>query len=476
VKLRPLTVLLFLFAVSFTFFALQSGDVMMYLSLARDFLLKGEWPSHDPYLYSLTGADLHIEHEYLSYLIFYGAWALGGVSGLIFLKMLIYMVLFAIVLRKEPREQTQAALWMALWILAVQAGSFRFIERSSIFSDLLCIALVAILIEQTKITRGLVTGLTLMFVFWVQVHPGFPIGVVLLGAWAAYHSVRTPGFLNARVAWLLLPVAALMLNPIGIEGLLYPFRFAFHEAEVLKRHNFEWMPAYHPAFRWAPETLAFWALALAVIALVWRERAWFTLRALFALIAIVLAVQAVRFIPWASFALLIVVKPWARFRLRGRAEKLGVPVLVAVMAIVAVKNLVWGYESSSGFRSPKLTLDANFFPIETLRFLKTTPNPHGGRLYNAHDFGGYMIWESYLPIFHHGFVTDMDFYENDVVGIFKSPERFFEVAKKYNWTELLVDKHGSYPYFYKILSPLPDWKIVAEDDASYLIYYLPGGN
>src|SRR5665213_4635165 len=66
--------LLFFFALSFTFFAIQSGDVLMYLTLARDFLVHGEWPTVDPYLYSLPNAQLHIAHEYLSYFIFYGAW------------------------------------------------------------------------------------------------------------------------------------------------------------------------------------------------------------------------------------------------------------------------------------------------------------------------------------------------------------------------------------------------------------------
>ena len=67
----------------------------------------------------------------------------------------------------------------------------------------------------------------------------------------------------------------------------------------------------------------------------------------------------------------------------------------------------------------------------------------------------------------------MDFYEHDAAGVFESQARFLELAAKYRWSMLLVDKHGSYPYFYKILSPLTNWKIVAEDEASYLIYDLP---
>jgi hypothetical protein len=70
-------------------------------------------------------------------------------------------------------------------------------------------------------------------------------------------------------------------------------------------------------------------------------------------------------------------------------------------------------------------------------------------------------------------MTDVAFYENDVMGVFRSQRRFLELAAKYNWTMLLVEKHGNYRYFYQILAPLPEWKIVAEDEAAYLIYRLP---
>lgn len=467
-KIKVTSGLLFLFALSFTYFAIQSGDVLMYLTIVRDYLIHWEWPATDPYLYSLPAAHLHIAHEYLSYFIFYGAWKLFGMAGLIFLKSGILALIFICVLRSGPRDKNSSTLWMSLWILAVLAASFRFIERTSLFSDLLTVLLVAWLIEARQITRHLITGLTLMFLFWVQVHPGFPIGLALVALWAIYQSWVDPKFEKRKLFWLLLPVAALTLNPIGIEGALYPIRFAFNEARVLKHHNFEWFPTYHPAFRFTPEVIAFWGLLLATFFLIMREKAWLTKRGIFSMFAAACGIQVVRFVPWVSFALLITLKPWAELKFR---PKILLPVLSILMAIISVKNFAFGYTGSSGPRTPYLSLDKNFFPIETLKFLRA--HPIAGRVYNAHDFGSYLLWEGFRPIFHHGFVTDMDFYENDVVGIFKSQERFLEVAKKYGWTVLLVDKHGSYPYFYKILSPLPEWKIVSEDDASYLIYYLP---
>jgi hypothetical protein len=236
----------------------------------------------------------------------------------------------------------------------------------------------------------------------------------------------------------------------------------------LKLHNFEWFPTYHPAFRFAPEVLAYWCLLISTLFILGREKMWLSLRGIFILFVMICGIQAVRFVPWTSFALLLLLKPWAEFRVKFRFMR---PALAVLMALAAVKNLATGYTGSSGDRKPRLALDSNFFPDKTLDFLRANPIP--GNLYNAHDFGSYLLWQNIRPIFHHGFVTDMDFYRNDVVGVFKSQASFLELAKKYNWTKLLVDKHGSYPYFYKILSPLPDWKIVSEDDAAYLIYLLP---
>lgn len=466
---RLTTGLLFLFAMSFTFFAIQSGDVLMYLTLARDHMMNWEWPSRDPYLYALPNAELQIAHEYLSYFVYYGAWSVFGFGGLTLVKMVMLAILFALVLRSPEREQNASPLWMGLWILAVLAGSFRFIERSSVFSDVFLILLVYWLTQEKQITKSLVIRLTGLFLLWVQLHPGYPLGLVLIAAWAGWNFVFNREFERKRLPWLLLPIAVLILNPEGIDGATYPFRFAFHEAQVLKLHNLEWFPTYHRAFRFTPEMCAYWALLAAALVILWREKAWLTLRGFLILLIAANGVQTVRFVTWASFALVMLLKPWATFRLR---TKYLYWILAVIMLGVSIKNFTTGYTGSSGPRKPRLGLDANFFPEKSLKFLREHPIP--GQLYNAHDFGSYLLWEGYTPIFHHGFVVDMDFFEKDVVGIFRSPEAFFTVAKKYNWTKLLVDKHGSYPFFYKVLSPYPDWRIVAEDDSSYLIYYLPG--
>jgi hypothetical protein len=465
-KLTP--ALLLLFALSFTFFAIQSGDVMMYLALVRDFLLHWEWPASDPYLYSLEGAELHIAHEYLSYFLYYYAYQGLGYFGLTLVKMILFGAVFLLVLRAPPRTNQTSPLWMALWMVAVLASSFRFIERTSILSDLFLVLLVSWLLEERQITNRFVAKLTVLFLVWMQLHPGYPLGLVAIGIWAVWHSWFTPEFKKARLPWLMLPALVLLINPLGLEGAIYPFKFALHEARTLKLYNYEWFPTYHAAFRSTREIIAFWILLAATLFLVWRERAWLSLRGCLALFVAASGVMAIRFVPWSSFALLVIVKPWTELR---RPFRLLSPALAIVMAILAIKNVTVGYTSSSGPRIPRTGLDESFFPITTLEFLKANPIP--GELYNSHDFGSYLVWRRQTPIFHHGFVTDMEFYENDVVGVTSSQQQFLDLAEKYNWTKLLIDKYGSYPYFYGILSALPDWKIVAEDEASILIYRLP---
>jgi len=98
-----------------------------------------------------------------------------------------------------------------------------------------------------------------------------------------------------------------------------PFEFALHEAQTLKLYNFEWFAAYHPAFRFAPEVIAFWLLSVAALTLIARERALaeFYERGLLSS-ALYFAITTVRFIPWASFAILLAVKPWSGLATCGR--------------------------------------------------------------------------------------------------------------------------------------------------------------
>jgi hypothetical protein len=266
------------------------------------------------------------------------------------------------------------------------------------------------------------------------------------------------------------PAAAPLLNPDGWRGYVYPLTFALNEGRVFALYNFEWFAAYHPAFRFAPETLAFWIFGLLALALIYRARGWRELRAWFILFALVIGTRAVRFIPAAVFIGLLALRPWANLeyiRVPRWASAIGLTLLLAL----SMKNFARGYQSSSGPRQPGLEFDPAFFPRENLRVLREHRLP--GRLYNSHDFGAALIWEGLAPVFHHGFVTDVEFYRDEVIGALRSPAEFFALAAKYDWTMLLIEKRNAYRTFHAFLKDRPEWKIVGEDAASYLIFKMP---
>jgi hypothetical protein len=416
----------FLFAVSFCFFPIQSGDVMMYLNIARDYILEGEWRQLDvhQYLYPATDGQLHWHHEYLSSFIFYMAWWLGAWKGLIFFKAALVGTAAWIAARSE--QEDSGPWWAALWALAVLAASFRFIERSSLFSDLLTVLILALLLKKRRLTNRLLIQLIVIFWLWIQLHPGFPLGFGLLGLWM---------FWNRQWSWRLGLIPAVMLaNPDFAEGLLYPFRFAFSEGQVFRSYNYEWLPAIREPFVFSREVLAFWFLSATATWFLIRAKAWREISA--ALFMFLMAANAVRFLPSAALVIAYCTKPYLP-RTFPRAR----PFALAILAMIALKNISWGYSSSAGFRPAGFGLDPSVFPSKTLEILRQLPKT---KIYNSHDFGAYLIWLGIKPVFHHGFVTDMAFYKNEVIGGLSSPERFFALAEKYRWQVLLVDRNSAY--------------------------------
>ena len=454
------TLILFTFAMSLTAFAVQSTDVLMYLALARDFIFGSARGDVDPYLYARPDATLTWTHEWLSYVIFHAAWITGGVVGLIALKMSVLGLTFARVLRHDDRAPSP--LWAGLWVLGMTAASFRFIERSSAFSDLALVILAGEVLTARAWSRGLALRLTLLFSVWAQLHPGYPLGFALLGLW----------MLNRRAWswWVLGPIAAPLLNPDGWRGYIYPLTFALNEGRVFKLYNFEWFPTYHPAFRFAPESLAFWTFALVALTLLYRARAGRDLRTWLVVFGLACGTLAVRFIPFAVCLSLLVLRPWSQL------EYLRIPRWASALALtcllaLSIKNFARGYQSSSGPRLAHFDFDPAFFPDDNLRLLREHRLP--GRLYNSHDFGATLIWNGFAPVFHHGFVTDVAFYKDEVIPAMSSADDFLRLAAKYDWTMLLIEKRNAYRKFYEFLKDRPEWKIVGEDGASYLIYKIP---
>jgi hypothetical protein len=484
---------LLLLPFALSIFAIQSDDLFMYFNLAKYYFQNGSLPTHDVFSYAYPDSALHTMHQWLTYFVYYGFWNMGdlianlfgasanqtiSIASVILLKAAIVTATAALALNgfltvQKSRHQIKfPPIAYLLFALATYAASFRFIERGSLFSDLFAIFLIFYLVNQTQITKKLIITLTFLFLLWIQLHPAYPIGLLFLFAWTIYNFSANKDFRNLKILALGISVLALLLNPEGLRGVLYPFEFAIESAPVFKQFNLEWMPTFDRVYWKAPEVICFYLLAALSILSFVIKRPKFSVDTVFWVLSIVLGFYAMRFTLWSSFAIFGLSARWTVFpQIKIQSTRFH-KVVNGILAAVSVAVLIFGYPSSSGKRLAQITLDPKFYPEQkTIEFLKQHQIP--GQLYSAHQMSHYLIWSGIQPIYHHGFSTYMPLYRDELMQLEKNQNAFTNLVLKYNWTKFFVDKAASYKVFYNYMLSDPHWQIVAEDDASYLIYYLP---
>src|SRR5262249_37627643 len=184
----------------------------------------------------------------------------------------------------------------------------RFIERSSLFSDLFTAVVLALVLAHRVTPNRSRYALPFIFLLWANLHPGFLTGLAICVAAVLWDvlRVREPSVRNFALC-----VAASGLscvaNPGGISGMLYPLRPFFDPSwQVYREHNYEWMRTFYPPYAGSPAVIAFYfivliGLVLAIVAL--PRRPWFELTVLVMLTG--QGLSAFRFVPTASFSLAV---------------------------------------------------------------------------------------------------------------------------------------------------------------------------
>ena len=205
-----------------TWFPFRNNDLWWQLAAGRWMARHRSFMAGDPF--SFTGfMGSWIDNEWLSQVIFYGTWSLGGVSTLLVLRGLLYTLLFVVVRGYLSACRAPSTLLPAL-VVGI-AGSYQWWElRPSVFSLIGTMCLLWVLEHFRRTGRKLWLVLPL-FVLWANLHPGFVFGLAvlfavtiavwlepLLGAWPRWttHGSRMPLLLAAAGA-----AGATLVNPYG---------------------------------------------------------------------------------------------------------------------------------------------------------------------------------------------------------------------------------------------------------------------
>lgn len=355
------------------------------------------WKTHsiprvDPFSFT-THAHAWTAHEWLAQLTMYGAWKFGGYTGLMLWLCVVPSVLFVLlyVLCSLYSGNAKVSLIGGLtgWFFATVGLAVRPMIIGYIF---LVVELLLIHLARTRSRRWLI-ALPPLFAVWVNCHGSYVLGLMVWGVfWCCSFFDLSLGSLACRrwpaedCRWLGLAgifcIAALLLNPLGIRLLQYPFNVFLHQTNGLAYVD-EWRPPNPDDVR----TLGLFAVAGIVFLLALLRRVEFRLEEVLLLaIGFGMAVRHQRML----FVFGILAAPLVSRLLSGAWERYDprrdhrIANSVVMLASIALMFAVFPT------RAQLQQQVATTSPVRAVDFIRRTGLK--GPMLNDYGFGGYLIW------------------------------------------------------------------------------------
>ncbi|MFZ0684360.1 MAG: hypothetical protein WAM89_02355 [Terriglobales bacterium] len=372
-------------------------DLWWHLRAGQWIVETGHVPHVDSFSFTRAGQPW-VAHEWLSEVVFYELWKLGGPVALIVFSALVTSAGFMVLFWRCAAQAQWAAAATALGALAA-ASSWG--VRPQMFTFTLA-ALLLWLLERGESRPGLLLWIPPLFLLWLNLHAGFALGPALLLAYGAGILFETAfghtPWQQARpiVVRVLLVVAACLalvpLNPNGAKLYRYPF-------ETLSSHGMrsliaEWgSPDFHRGL-YLP-LLAVWLLLLVVFASGRARPKWRVFVPL--LLTGFAALDAARHIP---IFILLAIPVIAAALPAGAGAVTALPRrLVATrfrpifnLAVIVLTGALVLAKWSSLARNEDAK-EAEMFPREAVAFLHSGDYPRD--LFVDYDWGGYVLWKLY---------------------------------------------------------------------------------
>ena len=424
---------------------IANNDLGFHLRTGQAILESGHLPEGDVYSHTAPGAP-YVDQEWLTQLLFHAVETSPfGTDGVAVLCAAAAAGTFLLLLRIMPGP---FLLNLAILLLVTPLAQSHFHARPHVLGWLL----IAVLLHFQ--VRGPAWRIPILLALWANLHASFALGVVL----AAFHFLERRQF-----AWLAASLLAPLLNPYGWH--LYGFLLMLKDLPLDMIREFE---------PYAPLTGYFWVWTaytgalLAGLALRFRKEgqcpAWEVLPA--AGLGI-LGFTGARYAPVAAFCLApLQSRLWAPWN-PALTGGLGRAVAAGLAAVTVTLATLMACLGGAG----RLGIDAERLPVGATAFLLGSPLE--GPLYNAYDYGGYLIWKAWprFPVFVDG---RMDVYRGaplaDYRAISRADPGWEAIAARRGVRCFLVDlEHPIAP----TLCFHPDWEPVYYDHNA-LVYVRKG--
>lgn len=385
-------------------------DFWWHLATGRYMVAQHTIPTHD--VFSLTARSHRwITHEWLTELLFYGGWVLGGFRLLMLGTAVVITTAFYLVYLAARERGAPAILAAPLILLAALASAHTWGARPQMLS-LLLTAVYGLALTRMVVRRqaGPPLYLPALMVLWVNLHGGFIFGLALL-------SIATTGYLLQDLATAVrqaptdreragaghadfgrcalvvaLTALATLANPNGLAGALYPLSYLGNNAST--RYIAEWVsPDFHKVQYQLFEAL----LLIVVIGALGSPRRARLCDILMLLPFTYLAFQSVRNINLfcvivtplaAELAFGMLPASWRARRITRALSPRIALINCGFAAVIAAFVLV----GIAGKLQPgaQARAEAEGFPSGAIRYVQAHQLPARG--FDSYNWGGYLIW------------------------------------------------------------------------------------
>ena len=397
-----LSFLVIAFALLMAVEKVHNNDIWWHLKTGQWILETGKIPVTDPFTFT-TPEAAWTPHYWLSDVLFAVVFRVSGLGGLILFKAFVIAAAFFIIYRLMIRQGVNLLVAVAVVMLAVFIGHFRFLLRPHVFMFLLSAAFFRVLsLEGGQRNLKLLWLLPLMLL-WVNLHGSFFLGLVLTGCLLAekllttgYRRIQKKDATAKWPAFLMLVLGLLcgitLLNPFG-TNLLRWIAADF----ALKNIAYTFQVEEHMALAWGEHPL-WWGLMFVTAVsfpLAFRKARLFHLL-VFAATSF-LAIKGVRFVALAA----ILQAPILGYNLQALLDRVpggkwrskrGLQAALAILLLAVGGTLIFK-RSFADYTVHRFGLGINEtrYPQAAVHFLREL-NP-AGNIYNSWPMGGYLLWE-----------------------------------------------------------------------------------
>lgn len=217
------------------------GDPFLHIAAGQWMIDNGAFIRSDFYSHTMSGELLH-PHEWLFQVIMAAGYGLAGWGGMHLLLGLAFAATTFILSRALLRYLDPVpALYVLIFALIVLKGWVTLRPHVAAMPILALFTDELLMARRDNRSPRLWLVVALM-VAWVNLHGSFLFGIALMGPFAAEAVLEATDKKRVAIQWagsIVAVTAAAMLNPSGIDGLLFPLLFSLTGANA---HFPDWQP------------------------------------------------------------------------------------------------------------------------------------------------------------------------------------------------------------------------------------------